>query len=439
MKLLDEGKILLKYLLFLLVFFTFFATRKVFLIPFSYITGQYSDFTTFSLYISDFFIIGLAFYAALQGKLKPSNKKYLFAFGLVLISSFLFHLRGILSFNLYFLSKLLELYILYETLKAILDLELIVFILRLFVIFALIETIIAVGQFYFQRSFGLHLLGESLLSPSILDVAKLQVSGQKLMRGYGTFPHPNLLSAYFLAGSLFAIYLWSLAKDLWTKYFYLASLALLIFALFITFSRASWLAFGVSISMLIFSLAMHQGEKKIPYPIIITIVLAVLGASLILKPYLLTRETLSDQATVARGLYNKIGLRMLEKHPIIGYGAGTSLFHMEQYAPRQLAPWEIQPIHNYFLLSAVELGIIGALALIYIFLSHLYQLVKKFLKAAREQGNDETFYQVILISLFSGFLILMLFDHYFYTLQQTQILLWAVLGLIGYEIKKATA
>ncbi len=30
----------------------------------------------------------------------------------------------------------------------------------------------------------------------------------------------------------------------------------------------------------------------------------------------------------------------------------------------------------------------------------------------------------------------MLFDHYFYTLQQTQMLLWIVLGLISAEVYK---
>lgn len=431
--------LLIKGLLFLLLFFSFFATRHVFLTNFSYITGQHSDFTTFSLYISDFLIIGLALYAAILGKYKSINKRYFFCFSALLGLALLFHLRGILPFNIYFLIKLVEMYVLYETIKALIDDELLVFIIRAFVIFALIESIIAIAQFYSQHSLGLNLIGESPLSSTLPSVAKLVVNGERFIRGYGTFPHPNLLSAYLLTGSLFSIYLWSIAKTAVQRALYLSPLPILIFGLFIAFSRASLLAFGLACLILIAALVYQNQFKKNFYPMAVVFVLSILVSALILQPYLLTRDTFTDQATVARTLYNKIGLRMLATQPILGYGPGTSLLHMKQFAPRKLEVWEIQPIHNYYILAAVELGLIGAVLLIYIFLSHFAALIKIFLRKVKERGSEKILYQAVLISLFGGFLFLMLFDHYFYTLQQTQILLWMVLGLIGAELKTIRA
>jgi O-antigen ligase len=102
----------------------------------------------------------------------------------------------------------------------------------------------------------------------------------------------------------------------------------------------------------------------------------------------------------------------------------------------ELKPWEIQPIHNYFLLAAAELGIVGAIILIYLFISYLKNL---FLLVWNK--NTFSIYRLSLLCILIGYLILMFFDHYFYTIEQTQILLWMVLGLVAAEIlnnKKST-
>ena len=113
---------------------------------------------------------------------------------------------------------------------------------------------------------------------------------------------------------------------------------------------------------------------------------------------------------------------------------GESLLHMEQYSPIALEAWQIQPIHNYFLLSAAELGILGALILIWILISHLSGIWGLFRNSKFEIRNSESSnYRLLLFTILLCFLVLMQFDHYFYTLQQTQMLLWIILGLIAAE------
>jgi O-antigen ligase len=149
-------------------------------------------------------------------------------------------------------------------------------------------------------------------------------------------------------------------------------------------------------------------------------------AVVIFKPFLLTRATISDSAALQRVFYAKVGWQMIKANPIFGVGIGESVLHMQQYSPVKLWPWQIQPIHNYFELAAAELGIPGALILIWLFLSHLKTITYKF-----KTSFDA--YCLLLISLLLMFLILMQFDHYFYTLQQTQMLLWVLLGIIAAE------
>jgi O-antigen ligase len=203
--------------------------------------------------------------------------------------------------------------------------------------------------------------------------------------------------------------------------------------------------------------------------VFVIVIISSAFSFLLFRSFLLTRVTISDNAVVERIEYNKIGLNMIQANPIFGVRAGESVLHMQQYLPhtnfnndknqnyqklnqqsmpidsfsskkleggetKLLKPWQKQPIHNYFLLSAAELGIPGALILIWFFLYHLKVLIYK-LKAS--QDFQPTTYYLLLATILCSFFILMLFDHYFYTLQQTQLLLWIILGIIA-SIKKET-
>jgi sterol desaturase/sphingolipid hydroxylase (fatty acid hydroxylase superfamily) len=104
---------------------------------------------------------------------------------------------------------------------------------------------------------------------------------------------------------------------------------------------------------------------------------------------------------------------------------------MQQFTSVKLEPWQIQPIHNYFLLTAAELGIAGAILLLGFFLWHLAKIGKSLIW---QKIDDENVHRLILAVILFTFLVLMLFDHYFYTIHQAQLLLWLILGLIMREI-----
>lgn len=72
-------------------------------------------------------------------------------------------------------------------------------------VYGAIQSMIGFGQFVLQRDLGLAVFGESVLSPLNRDVARTFIEGGRLLRAYGTFPHPNILAA-FLVLSLLSLY-----------------------------------------------------------------------------------------------------------------------------------------------------------------------------------------------------------------------------------------
>jgi hypothetical protein len=56
----------------------------------------------------------------------------------------------------------------------------------------LFASVLGLFQFILQHSLGLKILGESVVSNSMVGVAKLQLFDFKLLRAYGTFAHPNI-------------------------------------------------------------------------------------------------------------------------------------------------------------------------------------------------------------------------------------------------------
>jgi hypothetical protein len=116
---------------------------------------------------------------------------------------------------------------------------------------------------------------------------------------------------------------------------------------------------------------------------------------------------------------------MIKQHLLLGLGPAESVLHMKQHLAPTTNPWEIQPIHNYFLLLTAEIG----LPAVILFISYLIRiLLKLFLNKAKKILHLHL-KQALLLSGLVGYTVLMFFDHYFYTIQAPMLLLWLWLGL----------
>ena len=415
----------------------FFPIRYVFPTKEAFQTGAYSDFTSISLYLSDIFLFttwifafvsrGGGFWVLLRENLSIKT------FILWLLITLIWHFSSFSSLNWWFLVKFLELIVAYETTKYLFSkTEIKPLFIRLFVILSSFQAILGLWQFISQKSVGLGIIGEQVLSPSLSGIAKIVSGGTVFIRAYGTFPHSNLLSVFLLSGIFFSLHLLLTSKKTTSKILFSLSVLIQTLGLTVTFSRASFLALSLGLVIYFGFLFMKASKKNEVWLSALVILISLIIAFSIFKPYLQTRATISDSASTERIFYSEIGLQMVKEYPVAGIGIGESVLHMQQYSPTKLWPWQIQPVHNYFLLSATELGILGALILIWIFLSHLFAIIKKL---QLNISFELTTYYLLLTTFLCIFLLLMQFDHYFYTLQQTQMLLWVILGIIASQTK----
>ncbi len=302
----------------------------------------------------------------------------------------------------------------------------------------LFQALIAVGQFLKQSSLdlGLQIFGEGFLRPEVNGVAVfLNNSGQKIMRAYGTTPHPNILAGYlFLA--IFSFYAWywynkiQLSRNI--ELSLLAVYGVIVFALMTTFSRTVMFVFVLGM-VLRFGLNLFQGRirkkfihsehLKIKMTNIATTTLIVMGIfTVVFWPEVKSRALLSlhDEAVVLRIYYNKEALGTSINWFGVGLGNFVNWFMVnDPYRPK----WFYQPVHNIYLLVYSETGLAGIAA----FGLFLILLIKEFIQKTKLKGMPE--YSILLMVL--SFLFIGIFDHYLITLQQGKFIFWLTLAMLN--------
>jgi len=307
---------------------------------------------------------------------------------------------------------------------------------QVIILSGLFQSVIAIGQYTFQKSLGLRFLTESPLSPDIAGVAKIIPEGLKIIRAYGTFPHPNLL-AVFLIISIFSLYyIWLRKPHSFDKscvlFFFLG---LMFFALWLTFSRTAIIAFLAS-SLIYFLFALWQTIQTTNKGLFKRILLVFLALAIFyfLFVSLIQPETserfqisLADPAVSLRGFYNQMALDVISNHPWLGLGMGNFVWQMRQ-ALNLLASWTHQPVHNLYLLIASEVGLIGLVIFLF--------FVFKIWFSRQKSETDNLLVRGSLFIIISSFLLMALFDHFFWSLQQGQLMFWLILGLMASGISQ---
>lgn len=257
------------------------------------------------------------------------------------------------------------------------------------------ESILAICQVIKGGSLGFWILGERSFSITTPAIAKFDFYGVEILRPYATFSHPNVLAAFILIGLLLLqIYLHRF------KVLMIGVNVLMAAVLVLSFSRATLLAF-------IFSVIFFLRKK--------TLVL-ILGLAILVSPLLFARfsSLLSyDNLTVLRR--TELAEKSFEyflRSPLFGVGLNNfipTLSYDMVSGPNRF----LQPVHNIFLLSLSETGIVGLIGFGTLIGYPLFKL-----KA------DRRWLVIWGVILFLG-----LFDHFFLTIPQGYRLLFLIWGL----------
>jgi len=261
------------------------------------------------------------------------------------------------------------------------------------------------GLFWFfgERTFN-------LLTPGI---AKGVWLGNVFLRPYGTFSHPNSLAGFTFIAMILILGKKKLNSFDKLSIFFGFALILL------CFSRTIWLAVLIIGIYFVFSkifLGLQHGSENKKLSLNFTYLFSL--ASILITIFLFLRTTLEASSFENRRKLAEYAFVIIKQNPLFGVGANNFIVSLAQ----KNTAWEwfywLQPVHNIFLLVASETGLIGLVAFSMFLTLSLRNLVKK--------RSPSSFY--LLASLF-GILFTGLFDHYWLTLIQNQLLFVIVLSL----------
>jgi O-antigen ligase len=256
-----------------------------------------------------------------------------------------------------------------------------------------------------------------VLDPSMRGASVVQLTnGLRVLRAYGTLPHPNILGGLVFITLLGPISLFLANKK--PNYPALMLLCLGIILMSLTFSRSAWLALVAFAGVVI--LKSKYFEHKRLLLLIATIALTIMLTLYPLSDLVSTRVSNSATATeqnsiLGRIWYTQQAIEMAQKHPLSGGGIGSFVLALSDIAVDGVL---VEPVHNIFYLVTAELGIVGLILMIGLFISIAWNIFK-----ARSP-------QAILASAtLTGLGVISLFDHYLWTIAPGRLLLGLALGL----------
>jgi len=255
-------------------------------------------------------------------------------------------------------------------------------------------------------------LGPSMHGASVVQMA----DGLRILRAYGTLPHPNILGGFVFLTLLGPASLFLANKK--SNYPALILLCLGIILIGLTFSRSAWLASVSFIGVLL--LKSKCFERKKLFLLLSTIVLTITLTLYPLRDLVFTRVSNSATATetistVGRSWLTEQAINVIRQHPLIGMGIGSFIIELSNTAVLG-AP--IEPVHDVFLLVTAELGVVGLIVMMGLFIS----IALNIFKAKSPQA-------ILASATLTGLGVISLFDHYLWTLAPGRILLSLALGL----------
>ena len=317
------------------------------------------------------------------------------------------------------------------------------YILAMIAVLAVIQAGIGIGQFAAQGNLGLSIFGESPISSFDPETSKSIIGDARIVRSYGTFPHPNVLGGFLVLGLGALYYLWfkvrlpvlyfarkgyahafKIYSPVIIKNIILSSFIFIVLTgIVLTFSRVSWvLAIFVSSVMFVYGLIVG-GYRRHALKLFVVVVFSCWLLVVSLSPFIFPRARVSftEPSVTSRISYLDIGKNIIQEHPF-GVGLGNQVWYaVENNIYREAGftiPQEWQPIHNVYVLMTSEIGIGGALS----FIVFLITLLVGLLRVSSLESQ-------VLATMLMSLLLFGLFDHFLWTLPQGQFMLWLVIGL----------
>lgn len=285
-----------------------------------------------------------------------------------------------------------------------------------------IEAIIAFIQYKTGRSLGLEVFGEKLARGGF----------EWATRTSGTIGHPNMLAYYFeiLIPLMVAMFLVETRKL--TKLWYgIVSIAGII-GIMTTLSRGGWLGLSIALPIVFIFLFSSKLKYLSTYIGIFAGIIVLTVLFVLIAPTVETRLERGDRGSAAtRAPLNKAALSIIKQYPVTGVGL-NNLAKVFRVYDTSGGSWKFRGVlshvvHNLYLIVWSEMGTIGLIAFLWIFLSSFILIIRLFFNVLPWQRG-------VLVGIGAGLIAQMihgLFDPGFKLLMNTSMLFYSLLGVIG--------
>lgn len=235
-----------------------------------------------------------------------------------------------------------------------------------------VQALLALYQFFSQTIPGSKWLGMAVQLPQTLGVSVVENSAGRWVRAYGSFGWPTSLGIYLaltlIVGALLTIMLSSRRARLAL----FAGELIMAAGLFVTFARGAWIATVIGLAVLTSgALWKYRTTKTLEdkrsaqiLVMLCTSLVVVIGVYGYLMRPLLSSRLASVGALETRSITERVSqyrdaAALIKRHPFFGTGPGayTSALASE-FPDRDI--YELQPVHNMFVLLIAEIGIPGS-------------------------------------------------------------------------------
>lgn len=291
------------------------------------------------------------------------------------------------------------------------------------------QSLLAFGEFLFQYIPQSKWFGVATQDPAFSGVSVVLTSTARFLRGYGTFPHPNILGGFLVYATILAVALSITTDKQRMRSLAYAVLPLLSVGLLVSFSRQSFL--GLVIALMAFpSIMAYRAVSKMrlwAYATgIIFTSIVVLGT--IFAPLVLTRFQVAGPLETHSLDERKVGLdqgrTLLQEVWPHGVGIGNYTQALREKIDPEIQAKDMQPAHVLALLIVDEIGIFG-LAFYALFLVALFWEGRYHPEPERRSTHLAIAGALVIIPVFLG-----LWDHYLWSLAVGQWIFWSMAGLV---------
>ncbi|HAT03427.1 MAG TPA: hypothetical protein DCS29_01455 [Candidatus Magasanikbacteria bacterium] len=287
---------------------------------------------------------------------------------------------------------------------------------------ALPSALLGIFQFFLQQTFvskwfglPLHVAWQAGTSIVASD------SIGRVLRAYGSFSHPNIFGGYMSMALVwgFTLFIVSICAKRYQYTFQFLISAILLFGLFVSLSRSALIGICFAL-MIMFLHGLYIRKHFFVSSNFIFIIGLFLSLGVIFSPMLQTRFS-PESITEVRSITERVD-SVDESFKLstiyTWYGAGIGNYTHALYTLNPTRPgWEYQPVHNMWLLLLVEVGWVGCILAVGVYLTMIVFLYYFVQQKKKRMGwfvdNMQFFYKVTIFSFF--YLILAMFDHYLFS------------------------